>query len=90
LLISNIWVVTQCSVAVGYQRFRGPCCYHLTTRRHNSEDLGLKHHCRESLKTHNFVVNTDFTAISVFLLKSRSNIYQLADSSSKRVIHEVN
>jgi hypothetical protein len=23
------WVVTPCSVVVGYQRFRGPCCRHL-------------------------------------------------------------
>jgi hypothetical protein len=25
--------------------------YHITTRRHNPEDLDLKHHRRESLKT---------------------------------------
>jgi len=44
------WVVTPCSVVVGYQRFRGPCClhikgvlsYHNTTRHHNPEDLDLK------------------------------------------------
>jgi hypothetical protein len=23
------WVMTSCSVAVGYQRFRCPCCLHL-------------------------------------------------------------
>jgi hypothetical protein len=23
------WVVTFCSVVVGYQRFGGPCCFHL-------------------------------------------------------------
>jgi len=23
------WVVTPCSVVVGYHRFRGPCCLHL-------------------------------------------------------------
>jgi hypothetical protein len=111
------WVVTQCSVVVGYHRFRGQCCLHLhftlkmdlwnfgilslgvkrrgreadnsppfravvkecvelylhypntpswcgaqfkkstgttysnTTRRHNPEDLDLKHHRHESLKT---------------------------------------
>jgi hypothetical protein len=29
LHVEVLWVVTQCSVAVGYQRFRGPCCHHL-------------------------------------------------------------
>jgi len=24
-----LWVVTSCSIAVGYQRFEGPCCLHL-------------------------------------------------------------
>jgi hypothetical protein len=23
------WLMTQCSVVVGYQRFGGPCCLHL-------------------------------------------------------------
>jgi hypothetical protein len=27
--VEAFWVVTPCSVAVGYQRFRGPCCLHL-------------------------------------------------------------
>jgi hypothetical protein len=27
--IEILWVVTPCSVVVGYQRFRGPCCLHL-------------------------------------------------------------
>jgi len=22
------WVAVQCSVVIGYQRFRGPCCLH--------------------------------------------------------------
>jgi hypothetical protein len=49
-------VMTPCSVVVGYQRFRGPCClhlqveakmeaawtYHNTTRRHYPGDLDLK------------------------------------------------
>jgi hypothetical protein len=26
--IEVFWVVTPCSVVVGYQRFRGPCCLH--------------------------------------------------------------
>jgi hypothetical protein len=27
--VDVFWVVTPCSVAVGYQRFRGPSCLHL-------------------------------------------------------------
>jgi hypothetical protein len=29
--------------------------YHKTTRRHNPEDLDLKHHCHENLKTRSFI-----------------------------------
>jgi len=37
------WVVTLCSVLVGYQRFGGPGChFHNTTRRNNPEDLDLR------------------------------------------------
>jgi len=35
---SEICAVTLCSVVVGYQRFRGPCCVHLQVRW--SEDEG--------------------------------------------------
>jgi hypothetical protein len=27
--VEVFWVVTPCSVVVGYQCFRGPCCLHL-------------------------------------------------------------
>jgi len=27
--VEVFWVVTPCSVVVGYRRFRGPCCVHL-------------------------------------------------------------
>jgi hypothetical protein len=27
--VDFFWVVTPCSVVVGYQRFGGPCCLHL-------------------------------------------------------------
>jgi hypothetical protein len=27
--VEVFWVVTLCSVMVGYHRFRGPCCFHL-------------------------------------------------------------
>jgi len=27
--VEVLWVVTMCSVVVGYQRFRGPSCLHL-------------------------------------------------------------
>jgi hypothetical protein len=58
--VEVFWVVTSCSVVVGYQRFRGPCClhlqgrarssemlvsYHNATGRHNSEGLDLNY-CR--------------------------------------------
>jgi hypothetical protein len=26
--VDVFWIVTPCSVVVGYQRFRGPCCLH--------------------------------------------------------------
>jgi len=63
--VEVFWIVTPCTLVVGYQRFGDPCClhfhgeartyetlvsYHNTTRRHNLEDLDLKH-LRESLKT---------------------------------------
>jgi len=28
-LVEVFWVVTPCSVMVGYKRFGGPCCVHL-------------------------------------------------------------
>jgi hypothetical protein len=42
----RFWVVTLCSVVVGYQRFRGPCCHHLqgaVTTRGGSMDLPQHH-----------------------------------------------
>jgi hypothetical protein len=27
--VEVFWVVTLCSYMVGYQRFGGPCCFHL-------------------------------------------------------------
>jgi len=27
--VEVFWVVTLCSIVVGYQCFRGPCCFHL-------------------------------------------------------------
>jgi hypothetical protein len=27
--VEDFWVVTPCSVVVGYHSFRGPCCLHL-------------------------------------------------------------
>jgi hypothetical protein len=32
-------VVTRCSVVVGYQRFRGPCCLHLQTEDDGNMDV---------------------------------------------------
>jgi hypothetical protein len=49
--VEVFWVVTPCSVVVGYHRFRGPCCLHLRnvdilpqhyTRRNDLEDLDLE------------------------------------------------
>jgi hypothetical protein len=50
--VEVLWVVTPCSVVVGYQRFGGPCCFclHNITRHLKPEDLDLKHHRRENLK----------------------------------------
>jgi hypothetical protein len=28
-IVKVFWVVTPCSIVVGYQHFRGPCCLHL-------------------------------------------------------------
>jgi hypothetical protein len=43
--VEVFWVVTACSVPVGYQHFRGPCCLHLqgevigiTTQKVSSQD----------------------------------------------------
>jgi len=59
--------VMPCSVAVGYQHFRGPCClqlrdevhseilvsYHNTTQHHNIEYLNSNLHCHENLESCN-------------------------------------
>jgi hypothetical protein len=29
VLVMVFWIVTPCSVVVGYQRFGRPCCFHL-------------------------------------------------------------
>jgi len=50
--VEVLWLMTPCSVVVGYQRFGGPCCLHLrrqrgppnTIRCHNSEDLDFSIH----------------------------------------------
>jgi hypothetical protein len=61
--VEVFWVVTLCIVVVGYECFifrvkmkaarrsYTLVCYQNTTRRHNPEDLDLKHHRREGLKT---------------------------------------
>jgi hypothetical protein len=50
--VEVFWVVTPCSDVVEYQRFGEPCylhlqgevvSYHITTRRHNSEDRDWNH-----------------------------------------------
>jgi hypothetical protein len=41
--VEVFWFVTPCSVVVGYQRFRGPCCLHL--QGHNPEDLDFFPFC---------------------------------------------
>jgi len=50
--VEFLWVVTSWTIVVGYQRFRGPCCFHLqgetfvsyhsTTRRRNPECFDVK------------------------------------------------
>jgi hypothetical protein len=72
--VEVFWVVTQCSVAVGYHQFGRSYCFHLqgevmmeaarlashrnTTRHHNPADLDLNLHRRESPKTR--VYSTSF------------------------------
>jgi hypothetical protein len=41
--VDVFWVMTLCSVVVGYQRFGGPCCLHLqgeVDRKKNGIDIG--------------------------------------------------
>jgi hypothetical protein len=61
------WVVTPCSVVVGYQRVRGPSCmetfvsYHNSTRRHKPEDLEIplwKLHNYDTLVRRDCLVST--------------------------------
>jgi hypothetical protein len=57
------WVMTPCSVVVGYQRFGGPCyfhlhtedgsnmtSYHITAQCHNPEDYNM---CKEFYSQNN-------------------------------------
>jgi hypothetical protein len=43
--VAVFWVVTPCSVVVGYRRFRRPYCLSITARRHKPEydDLHALH-----------------------------------------------
>jgi len=74
LQVEVFWVVTQCSNAVGYQRFGGPCYLHLqgeasrssktlvsyssTTQRRIPEDLDLKLHRSGNLKSRKIMFNS--------------------------------
>jgi hypothetical protein len=44
--IEVFWFVTVCTVEIGYQHFRGPCCLHLqgdvTGMGINGMDIGLE------------------------------------------------
>jgi len=39
--VEVFWVVTPCSVVIGYQRFRGPCILHLRSHTQNSVIINL-------------------------------------------------
>jgi len=43
------WAVTQCSVVVGHQRFRGSCCFHLQGKDGGSSVDNLPQHYTVSI-----------------------------------------
>jgi hypothetical protein len=53
VLVEVFWVVTPCSVAVGYRRFEGACCLKMEA------DLGFILHCRENLKSRIKLISRD-------------------------------
>jgi hypothetical protein len=85
-------VVMLCSVVVGHQRFGGTCSLHLhSTRHHNPEDLDLKYHRRESLKTriiqtdlcHSFMLIYSFRTWRERLVKLLTSVTCISFSSSR-------
>jgi hypothetical protein len=48
--VEVLWVVTPCSVAVGYQRLRGPCCLH-----HFTLKMTAPHHRRLTRKRFSYL-----------------------------------
>jgi hypothetical protein len=61
--VEVFWFVTPCTVAVGYQRFGGPCCLHLY-----SEDGGSMDHLHPGLPSVIFPSDLPTKVVYAFLI----------------------
>jgi hypothetical protein len=61
MMIAVFWVVTPCSLAEVYQRFRGPCCLH-----HQGDDSSARLHGATTQKTAIFILKTIVLSIALY------------------------